>query len=69
MKPSFILFASAVLIPTLASAADYNLGELTKASKIEVFNRALDQTRANSGIVIPANMNPRSPRRPIRNRG
>src|SRR5947207_9377156 len=45
MKRTFLLYALALLTPTLASAADHNLGELAKANKIEVFNRTLDQTR------------------------
>jgi len=45
MKPASILFSVALLIPTMASAADYNLGELAKANKIELFNRTLDQRK------------------------
>src|SRR5438552_6043689 len=111
MKAICVLFAAVVLMPKLATAADYNLGELAKANKIEVFNRKLDQTKAdspqavflnaapndglawirrrnrndeamrfsispylstigaNSGRVIPANMNSRSHPRSIRIRG
>jgi hypothetical protein len=39
-------------ITTIASAADCNLGELAKANKIEVFNRALDQTKADSPQAV-----------------
>ena len=58
MKPTSILFAAAVLIPRLTSAADYNLGELAKASKIEVFNRTLDQTKADSPQTVFLNAAP-----------
>ena len=47
MKAICILFAAGVLMPKLATAADYNLGELAKANKIEMFNRTLDQTKAD----------------------
>jgi hypothetical protein len=52
MKPSFMLFAVAALIQTTAFAADYNLGELAKANKIEMFNRTFDQTRADSPQAV-----------------
>ncbi len=52
MKRTSLLFALAVLIPTLGSAADYNLGELAKANKIEVFKRTLDQTKADSPQAV-----------------
>ena len=58
MKPASILFAAAVLIPTIASAADYNLGELAKANRIEVFNRTLDQTMADSPQAVFLNAAP-----------
>src|SRR6266498_3297788 len=58
MKPTSTLFATAVLISTLASAADYNLGELAKAKKIEVFNRTLDQTKADSPQAVFLNAAP-----------
>jgi len=58
MKRTSLLFALAVPIPTLASAADYNLGELAKANKIEVFNRTLDQTKANSPQAVFLNAAP-----------
>jgi hypothetical protein len=58
MKPTFILFAAAVLMPTLAPAADHNLGELAKANKIEVFNRTLDQTKADSPQAVFLNAAP-----------
>jgi len=57
MKPTSILFA-ALLIPTLAFAADHNLGELAKANKIEVFNRTLDQTKADSPQAVFLNAAP-----------
>lgn len=52
MKPVSILFAVVVLIPAIASAVDHNLGELAKANKIEVFNRTLDQTKADSPEAV-----------------
>src|SRR5438034_11004663 len=58
MKTTCILFAAAVLMATLASAADHNLTELAKANKIEVFNRAIDQTKANSPQAVFLNAAP-----------
>ena len=51
MKAPSILFP-AFLMPALVSAADYNLGELAKANKIEVFNRTLDQTKSDSSEAV-----------------
>ena len=45
-----LLFA--LLIPMLARAAEYNLRELAKANKIEVFNRVLNQPKADSQETI-----------------
>jgi hypothetical protein len=47
MKTKSMSLATALLIPMLASAADYNLGELARAKRIEVFNRTLDPTKAD----------------------
>src|SRR2546422_11722964 len=58
MKAICILFAAAVLMPKLATAADYNLGELAKANKIEVFNRTLNQTTADSPQAVFLNAAP-----------
>src|SRR6266487_4740152 len=58
MKTTCILFAAAVLMATLASAADHNLAELAKANKIEVFNRAIDQTKADSPQAVFLNAAP-----------
>jgi hypothetical protein len=58
MKSLFILFAGAILIPTLACAADYNLGELAKANKIELFNRKLDPSKADSPQSVFLNAAP-----------
>src|SRR5437667_4437709 len=58
MKPTSILFAAVVLLPTLAIGADHNLGVLAKANKIEVFNRTLDQTKANSPQAVFLNAAP-----------
>src|SRR5437762_12241535 len=57
MKAPSILFA-AFLMPSLVSAADYNLTELAKANKIEVFNRAIDQTKADSPQAVFLNAAP-----------
>ena len=43
-----LLFAAAALLPTLAFAADYNLGKLAGSGKIEAFNRTLDQMKAGT---------------------
>lgn len=56
MKPASILFAVALLIPTIAPAAEYNLGELAKANKIELFNRTFDQTKADSPQTVFLNV-------------
>src|SRR5437667_304825 len=58
MKPTSILFAAVVLLPTLAIGADHNLGVLAKANKIEVFNRTLDQTKADSPQAVFLNAAP-----------
>jgi 3-keto-disaccharide hydrolase len=52
MKRTSILFGPAVLLATLAFAADYNLGELAKAKKIELFNRTLDPAKAGSPEAV-----------------
>ena len=52
MKATCILFAAAVLMPARVSAADYNLGGLAKANKIEVFNRKIDQTKSGSSEAV-----------------
>src|SRR5215510_5241277 len=52
MKSTLTLFASALLIATPVFAADYNLAELARANKIEVFNRTLDQTKADSPQAV-----------------
>jgi len=52
MKQTNILLAVAALLPTLASADDYNLRELAKANKIELFNRDLQQPKAESAEAI-----------------
>ncbi|HTL58833.1 MAG TPA: hypothetical protein VL361_24310 [Candidatus Limnocylindrales bacterium] len=51
MKTS-VLFGFAALLSTLTSAADYNLGELVRANKIELFNRNLSQPKADSPETI-----------------
>lgn len=58
MKKASILFAAALLLPALAFAADYNLGELAKAEKIELFNRTLDHTKAGSPEAVFLNAAP-----------
>jgi hypothetical protein len=42
------LFAAAILLPVQSGAADYNLGQLAQTQKLELFNRALDQTKAGA---------------------
>ena len=56
MRPTSILFALAILSPMLAFAAEYNLGELARTNKIEVFNRTLDAKKADSpeAVVLTA---------------
>jgi len=58
MKLISLLFAVSVLITPLASAADYNLGELAKANKIELFNRTLERTTPDSAMAIFLNAAP-----------
>ncbi len=58
MKPTSILFAAAALFSTPAFAADYNLGELAKANRIEMFNRTLDQAKADSPQAVFLNVAP-----------
>src|SRR5437762_8754399 len=57
MKAPSILFA-AFLMPSLVSAAHYNIGELAKANKIEVFNRTLDQKKADLPQAVFLNAAP-----------
>lgn len=47
-----LLFVAIFLIVTPAGAADYNLGELAKAGKIELFNRTLDPAKAGSEEAV-----------------
>jgi hypothetical protein len=58
MKQTSILLAVALFLPTLASADDYNLGELAKANKIELFNRDLQQPKADAPEAIFLNATP-----------
>jgi hypothetical protein len=57
-EANILLFAVALLIAPIASAADYNLGELAKANKIEVFNRTLERTTPDSPNSIFLNAAP-----------
>jgi hypothetical protein len=52
MKKASILFGIAVLLPGLVFSADYNLGQLARSNKIEVFNRTLDQAKAGAPEVV-----------------
>ena len=52
MKTRLIVLAATLLWPTLGLSADYNLGDLAKAGKLELFNRALDPKRADSPAVV-----------------
>jgi hypothetical protein len=52
MKKRFVVLATAVFLPALAFATDYNLGMLARSNKIELFNRALDETKAGAPDII-----------------
>src|SRR3974390_1455995 len=52
MKRAFGLVALALLLPALAYAADYNLRELAKGNKIELFNRSLNESKTDSPETI-----------------
>jgi hypothetical protein len=52
MKRTFGLVALALLLPALAYAADYNLGELAKGNQIELFNRSLNDPKMDSPEAI-----------------
>jgi len=47
-----VIFAVALLLPRLAYAADYNLGELAKGNKIELFNRSFNDPKMDSPETI-----------------
>jgi hypothetical protein len=49
---AFLLFAVALLFSRLAHAAEYNLGELAKAKRLELFNRSIDQSKTDSPEAI-----------------
>lgn len=46
------LFSLILLLPMLAFPADYNLGELAQARKLELFNRSLDLSQAGSPEAV-----------------
>ena len=46
------LFVAALVLPMLALAADYDLGELAKAGKLEPYNRKLDPAKAGSPEAV-----------------
>lgn len=48
MTKRTVRLMAVALLPILAFAAEYNLGELAKSNKIEVFNRKLDQAKAET---------------------
>jgi hypothetical protein len=52
MKTTSILLTAACILPTLAFSTDYNVGELAQAGKLNVFNRALDPSKAGSPEVV-----------------
>jgi hypothetical protein len=52
MKQTFILVALTLLFRVAAYAADYNLGHLAKAGKIELFNRSLNDQKTDSPEAI-----------------
>jgi len=49
---TIVLLMLALLVTTLSPAADFNLGELAGAKKLELFNRTLDPTKAGSPEAI-----------------
>ena len=55
MKKIAMLFAAAVFLSMLAFPADYNLGKLAAAGKINFFNRTLDQTKADAPESVHLN--------------
>src|SRR5690349_22369043 len=58
MKRILLFFALALLVPKLADAADYNLGELAKANQLEMFNRSLSDPKPDSPGAIFLNAAP-----------
>lgn len=42
-------------LPIMVFSAEYNLGELAKSEKVEIFNRSLDQTKAVTPEVVYLN--------------
>ena len=55
MKKIAMLFAAAVILSMLAFSANYNLGKLADAGKINFFNRTLDQTKADDPESVHLN--------------
>ena len=51
MTKGFVLLTAVALLPNMALAAEYNLGQLARSNKIEVFNRTLVQTKAEGPEV------------------
>jgi hypothetical protein len=52
MKQTLTLYTAALLLPTLAFCADYNVGELAREKRIEFFNRTLDPAKVGSPEVV-----------------
>ena len=52
MRKRIVLLIAVALLPIVAFATEYNLGELAKSNKIEVFNRKLDQTKADTPDAV-----------------
>ena len=52
IKRPFVLFPLLFLFPRLADAAEFNLGELAKSQKIELFNRSLNESRTDPAEAI-----------------
>src|SRR5262245_39226232 len=52
MKQTFVLLALMLLFRVVAFAADYNLGELAKANKLELFNRSFKESKTDSPETI-----------------
>ncbi len=52
MKATTIFFAIGMMLASPLSAADYNLGDLARAGKIEVFNRRFERTQKLPNEVL-----------------
>jgi hypothetical protein len=55
MNRRLVLFAAALFVIGLTNAAEYDLGKLAKTDKLELFNRSLQQPKADSPDTIYLN--------------